>query len=234
MEHPSQPNTTCTPIKTIELIGGPTLTLRTPTEEEAITISDKRLDLMTPGVIVRDYLDDGDEEILDCILSPEKKEIDEWVEDYPLLTTKLLEVLRDLGGDHVPVEKEETVSQTHGKKTIGVKVDNVLLGLQKISRYEFKVLQRELGEKKRVTMRSLASLVKTHVLPDYKEAAERLFQKYAYLSMNLGAFLFNAASVQVHDFFGVSTTASKKGPPLSSKPESSSVPSTTANLGAAS
>ena len=196
---------------TIEIENGPTLILRSLTEEEAIKLQDKKTASMMLAKEKKydaNLLDDGDEEILQCVISPSREELNELIEDKPFLTFKLHEVLLEISGFNQPIEKVEEVEQNeemvkkYTKRIIGFKINDTIIGCKKISRLAAKLMYKEVAASGWMSSKTLVKAMKEHLLPEYREEANKLFSEYGCASMQLAGALFNLAFVQVNDFAG--------------------------------
>lgn len=195
--------------KIIRLASGQSITVRKPTEAEALAFADKRQDAQDPDRAPQDACDDGDEELLACVTSPSREEVEEILEDFPLAIRHIADAVRELGGDALQMREDpslvsEEMRTAHGKRLIGLRVgEEVALVLRKVGRVEMKFLQRDCTREKRSrpSFAQLAALAKEHVISG---ASAGIWEKYPFLSANLGLILFLAASVRAESESGKS------------------------------
>lgn len=193
-------------MKTIEFKDGMKIQIRKFTEDEFCEMQDKKTALMTPGVFVKDPLDDGDEEVMNCITHPDRETVEKYFKRYARASNHIRRELMILAGESVDcyveksIEEDEILKSKHGEDIIGVSVDGTILGMRRLTRLESKVLDRELGEKKFFSHHSFAKLGRSHVLPEYQEKANELFNNYPILYVNLGAFLLRESNGEVAQF----------------------------------
>lgn len=196
--------------RTITLASGQQITLRVPTEAEAIRLSDQRATAAIPGDRLVDKTDDGDEEVLACIVTPDQATVIELLEEYPRLPRRLEQCLREMGGEDLPViEQPERVTAElraeHGRLLALAVVPRdwspkkpstplAQLLVRKFSRIEMKLLEQnaETRRRNRPSYAQLAAAAKVHAV----DVDPGLWELYPFLSMQLGLLLWQAASVR--------------------------------------
>lgn len=192
--------------KIIDTAFGP-ITMRRPLEREVLAKMQKRLNVET-GKFPVDALDDGDEEILACVTAPAREEVDEWLEDAPLLIDLLEHAFDELAGN-APVqpaalsELPEEV-RTRYPRLVAVRHDGQLLGLTKVTRVEFKLIKRN-----KDYMTAVAQLGRGHLVHGGPIDAAA----YPTLAAQLGTHLLQMASKKVEGDVGKSPSSSASSPP---------------------
>jgi len=193
--------------KELRLENGVVIVMRKPSPEEATEYLDKRA-VATEGGGQLNALDDGDNEILQCVLSPCKEEVLELLEEYPGLSAELRDAYKQLGNDRIRVEMDHTLvtaeltEEQKTKRLIGYKIADQPLVAKKISRVEMKFFEREMSKLKRVPRKMLAMWASTHVLPKYGETYKTLCQQHPFLPVLLGMDLYGHAHVGMKDVEG--------------------------------
>lgn len=193
--------------KTIDTAFGP-ITLRRPLEREVLAKMQKRLNVET-GKFPVDASDDGDEEILDCVTAPEREQIEEWLDDAPLLIDLLERAFDELAGGDTTVqpaalsELPEEVRAKH-PRLVAVRHGGQLLGLTKVTRIEFKLIKRN-----KDYMAAVAQLGRGHLVHGGPvDSAE-----HPTLAAQLGTHLLQMASKKVEGDVGKSPSSSVSSPP---------------------
>ncbi len=193
--------------KTIDTAFGP-ITLRRPTELQVLAKMQKRLNVET-GKFPVDALDDGDEEILDCVTAPEREQLEEWLEDAPRLIELLEDAFDDLAGNGEQLqpaalsELPEEV-RTRYPRLVAVRHAGKLLGLTRVSRVEFKLIKRN-----RDYMAAVAQLGRGHLVHGGPiDSAE-----HPTLAAQLGTHLLTMAAKKVEGDVGKSPSSSAASPP---------------------
>ncbi len=183
------------------------ITLRRPTEREVLAKIQKRMNIET-GKYPVDALDDGDEEVLDCVTAPDRAQVEEWLEDAPLLMKPLEDAFDELagGGEAVlPADRGELPPEVLEKqrRVIAVRHGGQLLGLTRIGRVEFKLIKRN-----RDYMTGVAQLGRGHLVHGTIDATT-----WPSLAAQLGTHLLQLASKAVEGDVGKSPSSSAATPP---------------------
>ena len=115
--------------KTITIEGGPSITIRRPTEEELIAYLDKKAIISTGERVSNDAFQDGDGELLSCVTSPSRTEMEELLEDFPRLNVHLEGAIMALsGGERLIRSANGLIAKEHrtaGKNLIAFVVDTL-------------------------------------------------------------------------------------------------------------
>ena len=193
-------------MKQIETAFGP-VTMRKPTEKEVLAKMQKRLNVET-GRYPIDALDDGDEEVLDCVTAPDRAQVEEWLEDAPRLIEPLEAAFDELAGgaeNVVPADRGELPPEVLAKqrRVIAVRHGGQLLGLTRIGRVEFKLIKRN-----RDYMTGVAQLGRGHLVHGTIDATT-----WPSLAAQLGTHLLQLASKAVEGDVGKSPSSSAATPP---------------------
>lgn len=193
-------------MKQIETAFGP-VTMRKPTEKEVLAKMQKRLNVET-GRYPIDALDDGDEEVLDCVTAPDRAQVEEWLEDAPRLIEPLEAAFDELAGgaeNVVPADRGELPPEVLEKqrRVIAVRHGGQLLGLTRIGRVEFKLIKRN-----RDYMTGVAQLGRGHLVHGTIDATT-----WPSLAAQLGTHLLQLASKAVEGDVGKSPSSSAATPP---------------------
>ena len=193
--------------KELCLSNGMVIVMRKPSPEEATEYLDKRAIAIEGGGKLN-ALDDGDGEILQCILSPSKEEMLELLEEYPGLSSDLRDAYKQLGNDGIRVESapelvtEDLIEEQKTKRLIGYHIENQPLVASKVSRTEVKFFEREIAKLKRIPRKMLAIWADTHVLPKYEETYKALRNQHPFLPVLLGMDLYGHAHMTVQEAEG--------------------------------
>ena len=188
-------------------VAGVALTLRPFTEAEAVAYADKELAAMRPQERLADYLDDGDDEVIACVTSPDKAAVLELLEEYPGASSQLAHHVWGISGIGMqirerPVTDEEKAEHPEHKRLWGCAVTSAegalvaSLLLRKLSRMELKFMQQAPETKKRgrILYADLAKSSKAHTLSGADPA---LWEAWPGLSTALGALLLSLAQATV-------------------------------------
>ncbi len=193
--------------KTIETAFGP-ITLRKPTERETLTKMQKRANVET-GKFPVDAVDDGDEEIIDCVTSPERGQLEEWLEDAPRLIEPLERAFDELAGGVENVQTgdraqvpAELLTQ-HGKRLVVAQHAGKTYALTRVSRVEFKLIKRQ-----KDYMAGVAQLGRNHLVYGTIDATA-----WPSLAAQLGTYILQMASKAVEGDVGKSASSSAATPP---------------------
>lgn len=199
---------------TITLESGQEIVLRRPTEAQALALTDKREDAKDPALAGQDFLDDGDEEVLACVVSPDRAAMEGLLEDFPHLAKTLERALRVLGGDPQPLTEEaglitDALREKHGARLIGLRVggpEGTPVIVKRMGRFALKEMERSLGKIRRFPSYSaLADLAKASVVDPVPA-----WEDMPFLSQNLGAYLYMAGAAKVQAAAGKSLATSGK------------------------
>lgn len=187
------------------------VTLRRPTEREVLAKMQKRLNVET-GKYPVDALDDGDEEVLDCVTAPERAQVEEWLDEAPLLMDLLDKAFDELAGQAAEVqpagrgELPAELQERHGARLVAVRHGGTLYGLTRLARVEFKLVKRN-----RDYMAAVAALGRGHLVHGTIDAAA-----WPSLAAQLGTHLLLLASKKVEADVGKSPSSSAKSQPPTS------------------
>lgn len=199
--------------KTI-ILSGLAITLRQPGQDEVLRFLDKRAASQDPDNTRGDFLDDGDEELLGCVTSPDRARMDAFVEDRPLATAKIAEAFRELAGaglqlDEAPELVTEELRTAHARTDgscplVGFKAGELRLVLRRLSRMETKLLQRETAAagRKVPSAAQLAEAGRQHLVQPAGEAAAVLWGRYPLLAYSLGLLLADLATAKLDSSAG--------------------------------
>lgn len=169
-------------------------TVRRPTEAEALALAQKRLQVRQ-GQYPVDALDDGDEEILDCVVDPARDLVEAALDEAPRLAELLEKAVLELAGDQLdvlpdqlregadPVDRElADLREKHGRVAAVTYGDTKLL-ITKIGRVEWKLFKRRTD-----TMKAMADLGRAHLVSGVIDPAQ-----HPLLAAKLGAYLVRLA-----------------------------------------
>lgn len=196
----------------IVTVAGTAVTVRRPTEAEAMSLEDKRQAFADPNVPPpADYLDDGDDEILACCVEPGPEAVADLLTFAPLAMGGLEAAVRDLGQD-VPVEEDaslitpELAAGHPSERLIGVRIgqkpaprklkrgetapadERPTLILKRLKRIELKFIQREFAGR-RVPGERMAQFGKDHAI----DARPDLWAERPFLALRLAGLLLSVA-----------------------------------------
>lgn len=190
---------------TLRLSNDTTITLRKPSEEEVLRYLDKRAKFEAGVRDSADAFDDGDLELLGCVLSPSRADLEDMLEDMPLLNRRLRDAFLHLSGGALPFRRDDSVITPEIKKAakrcIGVVVDNVPIVMSKIGRFEMKTLEAEMRDAglKGPLPSAIAKTARNHIVTtqEEKEKVKNLIDTVPLLLVNMGWELLSAASAKI-------------------------------------
>jgi hypothetical protein len=201
-------------MRTLTLSTGQQLIIRNFTEAEACRFTDKRQAALRIQERLADYLDDGDEEVLSAITSPDKAQVLALVEEYPDLPRLIGDQLREMGGDDIKIEDAALLdadrsATAHFAVRVALPSGTWYLAMRRLSRMEHKFLRYsdEARRRGRVTYAALSAAAKQHVavlrqvleggLGEPMVMPASLWEEAPFFAQNLGVRLYNAATVRV-------------------------------------
>ena len=182
-----------------------TITIRKPSEEEVLRYLDKRSKFEAGVRASADAYDDGDYELMACVVTPTRAELEELLEDMPLLNRQLRSAFLQLSGGTKGYKRDDSVIPADLKKSqkrlIGIMFDETPIILSKIGRFEMKTIEAEVrdAELKGPLPSSIAKVARQHVVttPDEKEKIKGLLDEIPLLAVNLGWELMHAAVAKI-------------------------------------
>lgn len=193
----------------VESPEGP-IVLRAPTEAEAIAIEDKLRESKRkrgPEETSASLYDNGVQEVLGCVLSPPKEQLD--TDDgllglYPGLFDRMVKEIRREGGYNLSaVEHPEAIdaatAATFKKRAVGYLYGDIKLAVRRLSWPEFQSIEGGANMYAELAALGRNCLI-SHKTDDEKAA---LFAGRPYLAMELGLALWRLAQ-------GVAETKAKK------------------------
>lgn len=181
--------------------------VRRPTETEALALAQKRFNKKIERYSV-DATDDGDEEVLACVVSPDRAQLDELLEDAPGLADVLEGVVNELGGGALDVTKGDPGAITdelrakHGPRLTAAAHDGATYVLKKLTRTELKLVERRKDQ-----MAAMAQLGRGHLVQGTIDSA-----RFPMLAAQLGTHLVQLTRVKVEVEQGKSASSSESGP----------------------
>ena len=186
-----------------------TFVVRRPSEAEAIALAQKRFNGKLGRYSV-DALDDGDEEVQDCVVSPSRGELEELLEDAPGLADVLENAINELAGgafevlpgDQAALITEE-LRQKHGPRLVVATHAGESYVLRKLSRVELKLLERRQDQIKATAEAGRAHLVQGTIDP----------VRWPMLAAQLGTYLLQQTRAKVVVDQGKSSSSSAETPP---------------------
>lgn len=199
-------------VRALKCADGAVFALRRFTPQEALAFVEKRTAAQTQGEAeIADYSDDGTRELLGALVwpqkedgSPDKAALLDYLEKWPRFTHRLGRLARELGGDNLEIEEDqslltEELLTAHGR-LIGLRVGGRPAVMRRLTLSRFRFLERE--QPGRVPWAALAAAAREHLVLPGKQEAEALFHELPFLPLNLGALLWSAASVRAEEFEG--------------------------------
>lgn len=220
------------------------ITMRAPTEAEAIAFEDKRRAARRPRAegeqVTGGAYDNGIEELLACVVSPAKDVLnvdDGWLALYPGVADRMAEEFRRLGGYHLQLALDaEAVSETHranyGRRALGYSYGDVKLTARRMTWAEYNAFQANRTPENFWVL--LAAQGRLCMLSHQDKEQEALLAGRPYLAMELGAALLNAAMGVAESALGKSASASTSKTAISTSPPATSSAPDTASAGASS
>lgn len=223
----------------VETPDGPII-LRPPTEAEAVRYEDKRRMARRPRAageqVTGALYDDGREELLACVVTPSKQELeadDGPLELYPGVLDRMAETVRKLGGYYVdPVDCPEAVSEElrakFKRRALGFEVGGIKVVCRRITSAEYSAFMANLAAGGAGFWDGLSKFGRSCLISHQGEGEQdQLFSGRPYLSMNIGAALYQAAQGVAETAAGKSVSASGSRTAIStSQPAISSQPAT--------
>lgn len=176
-----------------------TLALRAPTESECTALVSKRLARKLES---QDYSDNGDLEVLACVVHPGPAAREELIADYPLLPRQLEGILKQMAGAGQVLLQDQAViteehKRLHGKRLLGFRLGDTPIIMTKLSQFEAQILDRETRQTGEVTVARLAELAAEHLVVPAKEEAAALRARNPLLISYLGMALWEAARAKI-------------------------------------
>lgn len=167
-------------------------TVRRPTEAEALALAQKRLQVRQ-GQYPVDALDDGDEEILDCVVNPARDLVEAALDEAPRLAELLEKAVLELAGDPLDVLSDQLreaaddpalaeLRKQH-PRLVAVTYGDLRLAVTRIGRVEWKLFKRRTD-----TMKAMADLGRAHLAEGTIDSAA-----HPLLAAKLGAYLVKIA-----------------------------------------
>lgn len=184
----------------IELEDGTRIVVRRPSEEEMQRYLQKRLQLGL-GKKPVDRWDDGGEELLACVESPEREEMEALLDAWPGLEQELKRAFQETAGDLLEVEVpaqtpqewlEQVPQELRAKdpRLVVVQHDSVVLALRRLGRLEHKLWEQDTLLEQRIA--TLAVMGREHVVWGTPSWA-----MYPALAVKLGNVLLDAARAKL-------------------------------------
>lgn len=165
-------------------------TVRRPTEAEALSLAQKRLQVRQ-GQYPVDALDDGDEEILDCVVDPARDLVEAALDEAPRLAELLEKAVLELAGDQLDVLPDQAKGEDPAlaelrkqhPRLVAVTYGDLRLAVTRIGRVEWKLFKRRTD-----TMKAMADLGRAHLVSGVIDPAQ-----HPLLAAKLGAYLVKIA-----------------------------------------
>ena len=204
------------------------ITMRAPTEGEALAFEDKHRAARRPRSsgeqVTGAVYDNGINELLGCVTSPDRKVLDVddgWLSLYPGIADRMIAEFRRLGGYHIALQPcpEAIDAQTlgnFGRRALGFAYGEVKLCARRMTWPEYNAFQaNQTGEN---FWASLAAQGKACLLSHQGDEVEKLLLGRPYLAMDLGLKLLDHAMGVAETKAGKSATASSSKTATSTSP----------------
>lgn len=211
--------------------------LRAPTEDEAVRFEDRYAAARRKpddGSSDGSVYDNGLDEVLACVTSHKVAELHPsdggLLDDAPAFFEVLASEFRRLGGanlgiDVYPDAVTEEYQRGFGKKAVGLSYGGVNLVARKITWPEYVAMSQERDGGNMMAL--FTKYGKRCIVSHGPEELKALCEKFPYLSMTVGARLYNVAQGAVDSKMGKSESASpSKTPTSTSQPQASLQPDT--------
>lgn len=187
---------------TIEIKEFGDIVIKKPTIDQFLKISDKRTLYYLGTRPVADQEDDGDEEIINLIVSPDETTIRKWYKKIPLLLNNVWQILRDECGDECKIKKIENqlYIDKYGSDLFGLEIDEKPFAFRRPHRSRIKLILRDMVQTG-VLLDSVASkIAREYIIPEQKEEAFVLFNEKPASSVRCGYQLYNDGKFPEENF----------------------------------
>lgn len=204
------------------------ITLRAPTEVEALAFEDKHRAARRPRAsgeqVTGAAYDNGINELLGCVTSPDRKLLDVddgWLSLYPGIADRIMKEFRRLGGYEIPLlpcpeAVDGPTAANFGRRALGFSYGDVKLCARRMTWPEYNAFQaNQTGDN---FWASLAAQGKACLLSHQGAEVDKLLLGRPYLAMDLGLKLLDHAMGVAETKAGKSETASSSKTATSTSP----------------